>query len=382
MRASRKKTFRQKQSVQYICIGNRRKEATMQIERVEITPVQLSLREPFRSAAHPQPIAQVEAIFIRAELVRDYGDAWGCAVLEPARKTSLEKIKQVCQDCADRLRDMNPLNTQYVLAELDNITSGYPAVQGAFDMLLYDILGLWAKLPLYRILGGFRDRIQTSITLGLDDVPATVEMAQKRAHAGFRILKLKGGLDPELDVRRVRAVKRALPELTLRLDADQGYDVQSALDVARILKGKLEFLEQPTPADDLTALRQVTNNSPVPVLADESLRGPASALEIINQRAAHGISTKLVSCGGLDCARQIDTIARAGHLSTMVGCTNEPALSIAAGLALALSSPNVHYGDLDGHFDLENDPTLPGFQFEDGWLIASEAPGLGCRVSL
>jgi len=132
----------------------------------------------------------------------------------------------------------------------------------------------------------------------------------------------------------------------------------------------------------LPALRQVTNNSPIPILADESLRGPASALELVNQGAAHGVSTKLASCGGLDCARQIDTIARAGHLSTMVGCTNEPALLIAAGLALALSSPNVRYGDLDGHFDLENDPTLPGFQFEDGWLIASESPGLGCRVNL
>jgi L-alanine-DL-glutamate epimerase-like enolase superfamily enzyme len=61
---------------------------------------------------------------------------------------------------------------------------------------------------------------------------------------------------------------------------------------------------------------------------------------------------------------------------------NEPALLIAAGLALALSSPNVRYGDLDGHFDLENDPSVPGFQFKDGWLIATETPGLGCTVDL
>ena len=354
----------------------------MQIEHVEVTPVQLSLRQSFRSAKYTEPLEQVEAIFIRAEMVRDYGDAWGCAILDPASDKTLEQIKRVCRACADHLRDINPLNTQYALAELSALTKGYPAVQCAFDILLYDLLGLFSGLPLYRLIGGYRDRIQTSITLGIEDVPATVETARKHAQAGFRILKLKGGLDPEQDVHRVKAVKRALPNLTLRLDADQGYSVQTALDVARALKGKLEFLEQPTPADDLSALRQVTENSPVPILADESLRGPASALEIVNQHAAHGISTKLASCGGLDCARQIDTIARAGQLSTMVGCLNEPALSIAAGLALALSSPNVRYGDLDGHFDLENDPTLPGFTFEDGWLIASESPGLGCRVDL
>jgi L-Ala-D/L-Glu epimerase / N-acetyl-D-glutamate racemase len=354
----------------------------MQIAHIEVTPTQLKLNTPFRSAAHPEPVTQIEAVFIRAEQVRDYGDAWGCAVLDPADETSLDQVLPVCQACAAKLCDLNPLNTQYALAELSGLINGISSVRCAFDMLLHDLLGLWSGLPLYQLLGGYRDRIQTSITLGLDDVPATVELAQKRAHEGFRILKLKGGLDPELDVRRVRAVRRALPTLTLRLDADQGYDVQAALDVARVLDGILEFLEQPTPAEDLLALRQVTESSPVPILADESLRGPASALEITNQRAAHGLSTKLASCGGLDCAHQIDTIARAGHLSTMVGCMNEPALHIAAGLAFALSSPNVKYGDLDGHFDLENDPTIPGFEFRDGWLIATEMPGLGCRVEL
>lgn len=274
------------------------------------------------------------------------------------------------------------MNTQFALAELSKLTRGLRCVKCAFDMLLYDLLGLASGLPLFRLLGGYRDRIQTSITIGLEDVPGTVEMAQKHARDGFRILKLKGGLDPELDVRRVRALNCVLPELTIRLDADQGYDVQSALDVTRALEGKLEFLEQPTPADDLVSLRLVTENSPIPILADETLRGPSSALEIINIHAAHGVSTKLVSCGGLDSARQIDTIARAGDLSTMVGCLNEPALLIAAGLAFALSSPNVRYGDLDGHFDLENDPTISSFHFDNGWLVASESPGLGCRVSV
>ena len=69
-------------------------------------------------------------------------------------------------------------------------------------------------------------------------------------------------------------------------------------------------------------------------------------------------------------------------MTTMVGCIYEPALLIAAGLGLALSSPNVSYGDLDGHFDLVDDPTRPGFLFEDGWLIARDVPGLGCTVDL
>jgi L-alanine-DL-glutamate epimerase-like enolase superfamily enzyme len=110
--------------------------------------------------------------------------------------------------------------------------------------------------------------------------------------------------------------------------------------------------------------------------------GPESALDIATQRAAHGMSIKLSTCGGIARARQIDAIARAARMATMVGCLNEPALLIAAGLAFALSSPNVAYGDLDGHFDLVDDPTVPGFRFEEGWLIATDTPGLGCRVEL
>jgi L-alanine-DL-glutamate epimerase-like enolase superfamily enzyme len=216
----------------------------------------------------------------------------------------------------------------------------------------------------------------------LAPVKETVESARHRAVQGFRILKIKGGKDPDEDVRRIQAVHDALPNLILRLDADQGYTVQQALDVARALEGRLEMLEQPTPADDLQALSEVTKHSPIPILADESLTGPPSALLLVNRRSAHGLSIKLATCGGLHCARQIDAIARAAGIATMVGCINEPALLIAAGLGFALSSPNVRYGDLDGHFDLVGDPTYPGFTFEDGWLVASDTPGLGCTVDL
>ena len=129
-------------------------------------------------------------------------------------------------------------------------------------------------------------------------------------------------------------------------------------------------------------LHEVTRRSPVPILADESVRGPSSALEIAGRRAADGLNVKLVACGGLRCARQMDAIARAAQMAAMVGCVHEPGLLIAAGLGFALSSANVHYGDLDGAFYLLNDPTVPGYTLEEGWLIARDVPGLGCSVDL
>jgi L-Ala-D/L-Glu epimerase len=354
----------------------------MQITNVELIPVKLDLRTPYRAAAHTAEVEAIDCVFVRID-TREGRVAWGCAAFDPALTgETLPQVMDACRACADRARDLNPLNTEFALAALEVLTEETPSARCAFDIAFYDLLGLAAGLPLHRLLGGYRYRIQTSITLSLAPVKETVEMALERARQGFRILKLKGGLDPVADVQRVKAVRRALPHLLLRLDAEQGYTIQQALDVARELEDELEMLEQPTPAADLDSLAEVTRLSPLPILADESLTGPASALEIATRHAANGLSVKLSTCGGLHCARQADAIARAARLATMVGCINEPALLIAAGLGLALSSPNVQYCDLDGHFDLANDPTRAGFDFDDGWLICRDVPGLGCRVDL
>ncbi len=355
----------------------------MQITNVEVIPVELSLRLPYRTACHPE-IDRVTVVFVHIE-TRQGQIAWGCAAFDPTiTGETLEDVIRACRVCADRARDLNPLNIEYGLEELAQLTEGTPSALCAFDIAFHDLLGLAAGMPLYRLLGGYRNRIQTSATISIAPVKETVELARERARQGFRILKIKGGLDPEEDVRRVRAIHEtlALAHFTLRLDADQGYTVQQALDVARALEGKLEMLEQPTPADDLDRLRQVTKHSPVPILADQSVVGSASALEIAARRASDGLSVKLATCGGLRCARQVDTIARAAKVATMVSCVNEPALLTAAGLSFALSSPNVRYGDLDGHLDLIGDPTVPGFLLKEGWLIATDVPGLGCIVDL
>ncbi|MBN1976283.1 MAG: dipeptide epimerase [Anaerolineae bacterium] len=353
----------------------------MQITKVDVTPVELSLRQPIRAAYHPE-IESVTAVFVRIE-TRQGESAWGCTVAHPdLTGEEPEDVIAACQSCADLAPDLHPTNIEYSLAKLSPLTEDTPAALCAFDLAFHDLLGLAAGMPLHRLLGGYRHRIQTSVTIGIAPLEETVEVALARAAGGFRMLKIKGGVNAGEDVRRVQAVHRALPEFTLRLDADGGYSVEQALDVARALEGNLEMLEQPTPADDLEALRQVTRHSPVPILAAQSVTGPPSALEVASHKAAHGINVKVAACGGLSRARQVDAIARAGKLATMIGCLPEPALLIAAGLSMALSAPNVRYCDLDGHLDLIGDPTVPGFKLEQGWLTATDVPGLGCTVDL
>lgn len=358
----------------------------MQITHCEVIPMEMRLRKPMEMAGQaggpPEHIEAVTVIFVRLE-TRQGQSAWGCTVAHPLLTNSQPRdVLHACRECAARAVDLHPMNIEFALAELAPLTEGSDAALCAFDLAFHDLLGLAAGMPLYRLLGGFRNRIQTSITIPIGEVDEGVETALEQTSLGFRILKIKGGLDPEKDVRRVRAIHRALPDVTLRLDADGGYTVQQALDVARALEGRLEMLEQPTPAEDLGALAQVTRHSPVPVLADQSACGADTALAIASGHCANGLSVKVAACGGLRNARQVDAIARAAHLSMMVSCLIEPAMLVAAGLSFALSSPNVQYGDLDGHLHLLNDPSVPGFTLKDGWLTASDVPGLGYTVNL
>lgn len=354
----------------------------MQITKAEVIPIELKLQSPARMASISSDIQSVTAIFVRLETQQGQS-AWGCTVAHP-ELTGFppDEIIQTCLECAEVVKDLHPTNIEFSLAELERCCKGQRPALCAYDLAFHDLLGLASGLPLYRLLGGFRDRIQTSVTVPILPVKESVDCAEEHARNGFRMLKIKGGLDPDEDVHRVRAVHRALPNIILRLDADGGYTVESAIEVARALDGLLEMLEQPTPADDLVGLLQVTRNSPIPILADQSVTGPDSALYVAANHITNGMSIKVATCGGIRCASQANTIARAAGMYTMISCLIEPALLVTAGLSLALSSPNVRYGDLDGHLNMTGDPSLPGFVLQDGWLIANEVPGLGGDVQL
>ena len=206
----------------------------MQITRAEVIPIQLNRYHPIRFAGLEE-IQHVTAIFVRVE-TRHGQTALGCTVAHPEfTGEKPENVLQACQECADLVGDANPINIEYSLDLLATHTKTSPAAMCAFDLVFHDLLGLAAGIPLYRILGGYRNRIQTSVTIPILPFDESIELARMRASQGFRILKIKGGLVPAEDVRKVQAIHTVLPNHTLRLDADGGYSINDALDVCRAL---------------------------------------------------------------------------------------------------------------------------------------------------
>lgn len=353
----------------------------MRITRVEAWPVTMKLAVPYTIAY--ETIDEATNIFLRLE-TNEGLVGFGCAApdIEVTGETAEGTLQALRETVGSVLHGADALRPVRLLELLKPPLKDRPSVLAATDMALFDLMGKTAGLPLWRLLGGYRDRIRTSVTIGILSTDETVAQARDFVARGFKHLKLKGGKDVESDIERVLKVREVVgPEIQLRFDANQGFTVdQSLYFVDQTRSVHLELLEQPTPKGQPDLLGRVTSGVHIPVMADESLMTLRDAFRIARRDLADMVNVKLMKVGGISEALQINAVARSANLEVMVGCMDEAALAIAAGLHFALARPNVVYADLDGHFDLLNDPSAGAVVLRDGVLFPTSKPGLGFNM--
>ncbi|MDG6219914.1 MAG: dipeptide epimerase [Candidatus Thermoplasmatota archaeon] len=350
----------------------------MRIKDVEAWPVKMGLSEPYTIAY--ETVSETTNIFLRVDVGKGMV-GHGCAApdKEVTGETPEGCLRTMEEIVMPYLRGADPFRIAKVVEDLKKLAPHQPSVLAAVDMALYDIMGKRASLPLWKILGGYRDRMKTSITIGIMSTSETVEKARQWVGQDFQCLKIKGGRSVDEDIERITAVREAVgPGIELRFDANQGYTVEESLRfIESTRKSKLELVEQPTHRGEPDFMGKVCESAYLPVMADESIITLRDAFRIAKKDLADMVNVKLMKVGGITEALHINSLARSAGLEVMIGCMDEAALAISAGLHCALAKPNVAYADLDGHIGLVGDPSDGAVILRKGVLYPSKKPGLG-----
>ncbi len=255
------------------------------------------------------------------------------------------------------------------------------SAKASIDQALHDILCKQLKVPVYRFLGGNKERIETSYTIGIDHPIQMAKEASEKVAEGFTAIKVKIGEDLNRDAERIDLVHEAIGDtVKMRVDCNQGYDVSQALEMMRLLEKytNVQFVEQPIPRGHLQDLALLRKRTHVPIMLDEDIVDERNAMAAIRADACEFINIKLMKSAGTYGALKIAAVCEAEGIGCMVGCYNESGISIAAGVHFALGSEAVRFADLDSDLMLEEDLLDHGAAWTDhGERGVQDSPGLG-----
>ncbi|MBI5000733.1 MAG: dipeptide epimerase [Euryarchaeota archaeon] len=348
----------------------------MKIESIELRLLELPRRERF-------VIATGSSDVVRNWLVKvtvDGSTGHGCAAPNSVTRETAEGIETSLLRLRDRLQGHEVDGPTDLSRRMDEALSRASAAKAGLDLAFHDALARGKGQPLAEFLGGKCGPVLTDMTIGIMPLKETVEKARANVSNGFKALKLKVGTSMKDDVARVLAVRATIGEsVALRIDANQGYSERKALRFIEAIKGAgVELVEQPVKAAWWNPMARISAASPIPVMADETVRSFEDVERAFDLGISH-INVKLAKCGGIHQAQRIAELARERGGKIMVGCMGESGISLAGALHFASAySDVVRWADLDSQFMLVRDGCRP-LDFRDG-MLWPKGPGNGAEL--
>ena len=349
------------------------------ITKIEIYKLNIPYKEPFVISLGVINSATNIAlrIYTNSGLVGNGECAPFVYIVGETQETIFELSKQV----GKLILGKNPYEIEDRLAEIDRAVKGNPTMKSAFDMALYDLLAKKAQLPLYQLLGGANNReIYTDMTISIGAPEKVAKDALRFKEDGFPAIKVKLGTSQKEDVARIKAIREAVGEnYPIRIDANQGWDTITAVKTLKELaQYDIEHCEEPIPSWNKRELATVRQNSPIPIMADESVFDHRDAFQLANLSACDYFNIKFSKSGGIFNALKIVSIAEAAGVKCQVGCMSESRLALSALMHFVLARKNIVHFDIDSSLMLSEDPIVGGIEYrgKGKWEI-SDAIGIG-----
>ena len=331
-------------------------------------PYELKLRHTFTVASYSRTTTPDVQVKIDYEGFTGYGEA----SMPPYLGQSVESVTKFLEK-VDLERFSDPFCLDDILTYVDSLSEGDTAAKAAVDIALHDLVGKLLGAPWYRIWGYDPAKApDTTFTIGID-TPEVVREKTRECAGQFNILKVKVGLDND---REMITTIREITDLPIAVDANQGWkDRNQALEMIHWLKEHgIVMVEQPMPKERLDDLAWVTEHSPLPVFADESIQRLRDIQSL--KGVFSGINIKLMKCTGMREGHRMLEFARGLGMKVMVGCMTETSCAVSAAAQL---SPAVDFADLDGNLLIAND-RFDGVKVVSGKLTLPDRPGIGVEL--
>lgn len=361
------------------------------IVSVEVFPVRL----PTRAVLHLARGAVSDAsgaphVFVR---IRDAAGITGWGECRPSPRWSDETEETVVSTLrtylAPAIVGRDPFDLAGLHAALDaviapGLTRGQPIAKSAIDLAAHDLVGQRLGIDLPSLFGrASAERLPLCWTVSADN-PADAEARTREGYAaGYRGFKVKLGVRPELDVEIVETVRAIAPTAYLWADANQAYDVGTALRRARSLaRLGVDVFEQPTPARDYDALRRLRSAGSLPIAVDEGIFSSQNLLQLLKLDAIDVLVVKVCKVGGLWHARRLLDLAEEAGVPILGSSLTESGLAVAAMAKLFGCYNLAGPADLNGPQMLQAAPGVPPWTVNEGSLVIPAGPGIGIQPNL
>ena len=363
-------------------------ERTAKIETIEIFPVTYPTVMRFKFFEGPMSASGRPAVLIK--MTADDGTVgWGESV--PVPRWSYETLEGATSTIENYIKPvitgMNPFDLKGIHTAMNreianSFSTGAPITKAGIDIALHDLIGRMTGLNIAQLWGrSLPKELVLSWTLNpktLDDLEPLIEKGKQR---GFENFNVKVAPDPEFDIEMCKILKRAAPDGFLWGDANGGYDLSTALEVApKLADVGMEVFEQPLKANQLTGYQELRKQGAMPIIMDEGVVSPTDLIEFMKLGCCDGVAMKPARCGGLvSSVQQIEIMENAGLMFLGSGLT-DPDVSLAASLILYGAYGLRYPAALNGPQFLGTSIITEPFKPVNGKVRIPDGPGLGIEV--
>lgn len=320
-------------------------------------PTQLELKHTFTISRWSYTHAQSLIVEVKRDGFSGLGEATHNAYYP---NTEIAEMQKSLEKVAPILANLPPLPPEQFYEKIAPALEDHSFARCALDVAYHDWYAKVHGQPLYAHWGLNPEQTPPNCyTISIDTIDTMIERMRS---VPWPIYKIK--LGTAQDIEMIEALRQHT-DAPFWVDANCAWRVDEAIRKAKELSRLgVTLIEQPLPAEEWEAMREVYAKSPLPLLADESCKTLADIERIPGH--FHGVNIKVMKAGGLTPARSMIRAARERHLKVMLGCMTESTVGISA---IAHLSPLVDFADMDGQHFIKNDPaegvrvTPEGFQF-------------------